>query len=287
MDVLDYLTEYGNESITKMEKRKNDPDYQSDEDGDKNNQEISVEASAGIDWGAITDPTPSTTSPAVPIEVPVNASTVDWNVDSTSGINWDITIENEGDVEPAASILETRKTTSHHSETILENSSSRKQFLFSLIELNAFFSQRLEHYTSSDISGAHINLNEMSGAPSLVVQNDNIESVTRFNEAVKGVLSKLEDKHLQNLIDMKNSKSVIERLALSIQLKLDRKIIAERTANDCRSRCEEIEVEIQHTLVKLESLKQYVKDIKNKLQTEISKIYDGRVVRIFGEIDKL
>jgi len=97
----------------------------------------------------------------------------------------------------------------------------------------------------------------------------------------------LNNERLRNLIEMKISKSVVERLAQSIQIKLDRKNIAERNATDCGCRIKDIEAEIKQIYPKLQNIKQYSQELKTKIENELSKQYNGRVVRIFGEVDKM
>jgi len=148
-----------------------------------------------------------------------------------------------------------------------------------------FFSQRLQEFSSQ--SDVHINLNQMAGAPVILHKNDNPEKTTKYAEEIKNVLHFLNNERLRNLIEMKISKSVVERLAQSIQIKLDRKNIAERNSTDCRGRIKEIEEEIKQIYPKLQNMKQYSLDLKTKIENELSKQYNGRVVRIFGEVDKM
>jgi len=285
------VRKYGNESITKMEKRKNNPNYKSEDDEDQQDGGITVEESSSggsIDWGAISSSeiSPNSVNSGVQWDTVPSQPALQWDIGSgsgSSGINWDITIENEGESDPVIQLISDNQE--KKSDTILEDSSTRKQFVFSLIELDAFFSQRLQDFSSQ--SDIHINLNQMPGAPMIIHKHDNPENLKKYSDAITTVLSFMESEHLQNLLEMKNSKSVVERLAQSIQIKLDRKIIAERNASDCQCRSEEINAEIKLTYPKLEVVKQYSQQLKSKIENELSKQYSGRVVRIFGEIDKM
>jgi len=210
LDVLEYVRKYGNESITKMEKRKNNPNYKSEDDEDQQDGGFTVEESSSggsIDWGAISssEKSPNSVNSGVQWDTVPSQPALQWDIGSgsgSSGINWDITIENEGESEPVIQLISDNQE--KKSDTILEDSSTRKQFVFSLIELDAFFSQRLQDFSSQ--SDIHINLNQMPGAPTIIHKHDNPENLKKYSDAIKDVLSFMESEHLQNLLEMKNSK---------------------------------------------------------------------------------
>uniref|UniRef100_A0A6B2L1J7 Uncharacterized protein n=1 Tax=Arcella intermedia TaxID=1963864 RepID=A0A6B2L1J7_9EUKA len=284
-DVLDHIIQYGNEGVDKIQKRK-DPNYNSEDDQEEENVGITVEDTGAesnkIDWGAITLDDAGSTQPEIKVEE--QSPAISWDLGATSSINWDITIENEGETDPVLQLIPEKKEKSQK-ENILENAETRRMFVFCLTELRAFFNQRILEISSR--SDTHINLNELDGAPAIIFKNDNLESLKKYFQALEGVINYLEEDRLQNLIEMKNSKNVVGRIAQSIQIKMDHKNVALRNASECKSRAKDIESEIQETHPKLTQIKQYSQQLKKLLEQEISAQHNGRKVRIFGEIDRL
>jgi hypothetical protein len=84
-----------------------------------------------------------------------------------------------------------------------------------------------------------------------------------------------------------NSISFVDRLVQSLQVKLDKKFISERNADECAARCVELEREIQASYPKLVELKQYTIFLKKQLEVYLSEHFQGRPVHIQGDINKL
>lgn len=167
----------------------------------------------------------------------------------------------------------------------MSTASLRRKFVDALLELEAFYSQKEVEFSQE--STTQINFNQMAGAPTFLFQNDNSVSVGNYLRAIKEILQTLQGSRVQNLLEMKNSKSFVGRLANSIQIKLDRKNIALANASECRRRAATNEKEYKETLPIITKLKEDTLVLKKHLEAAISKLYNGRPVTIYGEIERL
>lgn len=70
-------------------------------------------------------------------------------------------------------------------------------------------------------------------------------------------------------------------------MKLDKKFISERNADEYAARYVELEKEIQLNLPKLAELKKYTAFLKKQLEASMFEHFKGRPVTITGEVNKM
>lgn len=196
---------------------------------------------------------------------------------------WKIEVEGGG-AETEATITEISTT----EETILSHVESRNQVLNELLELEAFYQQRI-HETTIPISSSLSNLVVPLSTSTVFARDASNQLVTteRLNEyllSVQAVIYTLQDKKVQEILMVRSSAQYHRRLTNSLQNILD-------IANRFRTRLDQLETKrnelttllLKEMTPKLDTHLKYVRELVVFIEKELESMYPGRVVKIFGD----
>ncbi|XP_067933498.1 CDK5 regulatory subunit-associated protein 3-like [Watersipora subatra] len=233
------------------------------------------EAADEIDWGAIDFDEPSETTKASidigeDITIEVNDAgnaelTIDWEDNSQS-----VNIEEDGVAKGKDAL------------TILDNPTTRFQFMDELMELENFLRQRLQEMTSgTDV----IVMSLLQSAPISLQISDT--ELTALLASVSALTAELTSSKMQQLMSIRNSPRYVERVTEEITKVLDH---AEKMAASARlmviKRKESFDEEIE-TEPKIAIVKEKTMELKKELEKDIATKYKGRIVNIMGEINSM
>ncbi|KAL6053156.1 CDK5 regulatory subunit-associated protein 3 [Balamuthia mandrillaris] len=206
-------------------------------------------------------------------------------------INWDISIESEGSVEPTPDSnlpLEdhvpsssSQQETASRQETILENTKLRLSFLDDLHELRAFLQQRL----AEGKGGGDFNtMNEIAmSAPAAIRQHDEF-SLSGLLKKVDEIMDGMNRSRLRHIIDIKNSKRYADRLASSIGQNMILANTLAASAVDLQRKKQELQDSISQTYPRIAAVSALIASLKKEVEASLSKLYSGRTVRLIGDI---
>eukprot|EP01130_Rhizamoeba_saxonica_P002833 TRINITY_DN1265_c0_g1_i4.p2 TRINITY_DN1265_c0_g1~~TRINITY_DN1265_c0_g1_i4.p2 ORF type:complete len:547 (-),score=129.62 TRINITY_DN1265_c0_g1_i4:2349-3989(-) len=297
LEYLEHIINYKNEPLYRVEKRKADPNYEeSDEETDfpdalleENGQQITVNWDINIEEPVQPDLVNDVIDWGISLE---SAEGVQGNVSDTPTINWDITIEDEGDSVPeinwnidVESETSTQQEQTLQKQTILENHESRKSVLYSLFEIRDFLTVREQSLNNENVM--MVTLGQIANAPEHVKKSDNNSQVEKYLNSVKGVIDRLESEEVVRLLEIKFSERYLDRLTQSVEAYMNQANRMDMARISQESRMRDAQHFMETEYPKYRSIRQETINLKGFLEKEISKLYSGRPVTIIGQISQL
>lgn len=224
-------------------------------------REVNLDAEGDIDWGD-----------GVIEEVPAEE------------IDYDISLEESGIVVEAAG-HEGGTATGSEAYTILDNPSTRNDFINQLFEIEAFHKLRLYELKGDDSKNL-LNFSQMQETPA-ILQLSTVESTQSMLDNVQVLISEMLDSKVQHLHNIKHSPRYVDVLASSLKQKLslvDKMLALQKTVQ--RKREEAIE-QANALRPHLQLIIQRTKELQAQIEQDISKRYKKRVVHLTGGINAL
>ena len=232
------------------------------------------------------------------------ASATDTNAGEAAEIDWSSMLEVEASANPSdqqtdakdsgaeidwSSMLEVgdsgegEAANSGEDEILLLAAETRRTVMDELMELLAFFKHRI-HEMSEDRPGAQSVSTQRT--PS-IISLANVDGMRGHEAAVKNIFSMMNDTETKQLLAIHTGGGGFDRIVNSLQSedlhiskmqKLKDKLLAERN---------ELSPKIRDQRNCLSSIKLRTKELKTMVEETLSKQYDGRAVKIVGEINTL
>ncbi|XP_076625123.1 CDK5 regulatory subunit-associated protein 3 isoform X1 [Colletes latitarsis] len=218
--------------------------------------------------------------------VPENIDWGDENVEEVvpENIDYNISLEESGIVVEAAG-HDGGIANDTEAYTILDNPSTRTDFIDQLYELEAFFTFRLRELKSDD-SVNFLSFNQLQLSSS-ILQHSTSESTQNMLDNVKVILSEILDTKVQLLHHIKHSKRHVNGIVDSIKENLcliDKMVVLQRTMRRKREKTAE-EANALRPLLQL--VIQRTKELQAEIEQDISKKYKNRIVHLTGGISTL
>ncbi|KZC07753.1 CDK5 regulatory subunit-associated protein 3, partial [Dufourea novaeangliae] len=214
---------------------------------------------------------------------------IDWgdgNVveDAPGDIDYNISLEESGIVVEAAG-HEGGVATGTEAYTILDNPTTRSDFINQLFELESFLKLRLYEFKVDD-SMNFLSFSQLQDSSS-VLQYSTLENTQNMLDNVEVVLSEILDKKVQHLHNIKHSPRYVDVLAASLKQKLS--LIDKMTAlqNTMKQKKKDAAEEADSLGPLLQCIIQRTKELQTQIEQDISKKYKNRVVRLTGGISTL
>ncbi|XP_068756812.1 CDK5 regulatory subunit-associated protein 3-like isoform X8 [Montipora capricornis] len=168
-------------------------------------------------------------------------------------------------------------------DLVMDATWTRNLLIDELLELQGFLRHRLlEMKSDFDVLSA----DQFQSAPQLI-QMQSADSIKAMETAVTDVLTTLTSMKMQNLFLLKTSPRYLDRLADSLQQKLnvsEKMVSSSKTMAEKRQFAAKEQMELEP---KLEVIKSKTKELQRKIAEEISKKYKNRPVNIMGEINNI
>ncbi|XP_076294853.1 CDK5 regulatory subunit-associated protein 3 [Lasioglossum baleicum] len=214
---------------------------------------------------------------------------IDWgegNVEEVAleDIDFNVSLEESGIVVEAAG-HEGGVASGSEAYTVLDNTSTRSDFMNQLFELEAFLKLRLYELKVDD----RVNFLSFSQFhdSSSVLQYSNLENTQNMLDNVQVVLSQMLDTKVQHLHNIKHSARYMDVLATTLKQKLSLvdKMIALQNAMKQKKKDAAREVESLQPL--LQCIIQRTKELQTQIEQDISKKYKNRIVHLTGGISTL
>ena len=213
---------------------------------------------------------------------------IDWgdgNIEeiAPADIDYNVSLEESGIVVEAAG-HEGGNATGTEAYTILDNPTTRSDFINDLFELEAFLKLRLYEFKGNDTVN-FLSFSQLQD--SSVLQHSTLENSQDMLDNVQVILSEILDTKVQHLHNIKHSARYVDVLASSLKQKLnliDKMIALQRTVREKRDTATE-ETDALRPLLQL--LVQKTKELQAQIEQDISMRYKNRVVRLTGGISAL
>jgi len=220
-------------------------------------------AEGAIDWGGVVDDS----EPSV----------------SADAIDFDISLEESGIVVEAVG-NDGGNASGSQALTILDNPETRNDFIDQLMELEAFLKLRLYEFKSDKDT----NLLSMSNMQeSSFLQMATLDSTQSMLDNVQIILSEMLDSKVQHLHNIKHSPRYLDVLASNLKQKqkLIKKMESlQQTTQKKQEETRQQAVSLQPTL---KLIIQKTKELQAEIESDISKRYKNRKVRLTGGIHTL
>ncbi|XP_012260611.2 CDK5 regulatory subunit-associated protein 3 [Athalia rosae] len=240
--------------------------------GDESRQEIDfgqLDDEAGINLGAEGD--------------------IDWgNIEVADGtaeeIDFNISLEESGIVVESAGV-DGGVANGAEALTILDNPSTRNEFIDQLLELEAFLKLRLYEFQSVGKNNL-LSMSQMQQAPP-VLQLATVDSTRSMLDNVQILLTEILDSRVQHLHNMKHSPRYVDLLAANMKqkLKVTEKMVAnQKLVNQRREEARNQALALQPTL---KVIIQRTKELQAEIERDISKKYKNRIVHLTGGVNAL
>jgi hypothetical protein len=249
-----------------------------------------------IDWGDMAAGGEETVSTNVPTE----------GEDATH-INWDISIESEGAQSEAgsqeapitidwsaaedvldASALDIALVDSGnqlavspplHKELMLENPRTRNNFITDLMELQAFLKQRLiELESKEDFS----TVNQMQMSAPEIIHRQTPASLQEYLKSIGNILSALNSPRLTQILEIKNSKRYVNRLAFSVNKSVMMANTLRAAIAQSQAKKASLQESIKQTILQVEKLNRDGLTLKKNMEQSLSALFNNRKVNIVG-----
>lgn len=244
----------------------------------------------GIDWSALMSVSGAGTD--------VNTNSTDDNTATTS-INWD-TDDTANDDALAQAMADLNNASSSSSSSSNNNSqlstdspcaslflseAFRHSFLTDLLELESFLTERLADLEQAEEVSQAAFTSSPNLPKSLTIQSP--EKIKAFLSSIASVLSAMRDNHLQQQLSILSSDRYVDRCVENVfQLRFSAER-QERTVIELEQRRNELQKQTQKAQKEFKDIQSKMKLIKKDLETEISKLIQGRKVIIMGEINQM
>ncbi|XP_033332884.1 CDK5 regulatory subunit-associated protein 3 [Megalopta genalis] len=232
-----------------------------------------IDLNADIDWGG-------------DINLQDGAE-IDWGegnaeVDAPAdGIDFNISLEESGIVVEAAG-LEGGVASGTEAYTVLDNPSTRSDFINQLYELEAFLILRLHELKADD----GVNFLSFSQIHDSILQYSNVKNTQNMLESVEAVLSQMLNPVVQHLHNIKHSPSYIDKFSTTLKHKqslVDKMIAMQHTMKQKRQTAAKEVAALQPLL---QCIIQRTKELQEKIEQDISKKYKNRDVQLTGILNQ-
>ncbi|CAL7938675.1 unnamed protein product [Xylocopa violacea] len=223
--------------------------------------EVQLEAGGEIDWG---DGNAEEVAPA--------------------DIDYNISLEESGIVVEAAG-HEGGTATGTEAYTILDNPTTRNDFINQLFELEAFLKLRLYEF-KGDNSVNFLSFSQLEDSSS-ILQHSTLENTQNMLDNIQVILSEILDTKVQHLHNIKHSVRYVDILTSTLKQKLslvEKMAALQKTVREKRESAAE---EINTIRPLLQLLIQRTKELQVEIEKDISKKYKNRVVHLTGGISIL
>lgn len=214
---------------------------------------------------------------------------IDWgNIESADGtaeeIDFNISLEESGIVVEAAGI-DGGIATGNEALTILDNPSSRNEFIDQLLELEAFLKLRLYEY-QGDSRNNLLSMSQMQQA-SPILQLATADSTRSMLDHVQILLTEILDSRVQHLHNIKHSPRYVDLLAATLRQKLtvaEKMVALQKLVSQRR---DEARNQASALLPTLKVIIQRTKELQAEIELDISKKYKNRIVHLTGGVNTL
>lgn len=181
---------------------------------------------------------------------------------------------------PQANLLPTTQLLFQEAAKVdLADTKTRQAFLSDLMELSSFFEQRVEDLASSPVK-------TLVGAPA-ALQVQSQSTFEGYVESTHSAIAELKSPKLQQLIMLNQSERYVERTVLQVEQSLKHSKRLATTAKEYEEKREKLLTSSRDNKKKLAEIIKVTKELKGLTEGEISKMYNGRKVNLFGDIASL
>eukprot|EP00178_Gracilaria_changii_P027833 TRINITY_DN91_c0_g1_i1.p2 TRINITY_DN91_c0_g1~~TRINITY_DN91_c0_g1_i1.p2 ORF type:complete len:570 (-),score=129.28 TRINITY_DN91_c0_g1_i1:5599-7308(-) len=175
---------------------------------------------------------------------------------------------------------------SEQQQVTLCDAQFREKYLNDLIELQAFLAQRrteLNRIANSDMAMAL----QQSSLASTEINSVDVDAVDDMCATVDDAVEAINSAETRKLVALQSSEKLLERTAKGV---LEKKHTAERTRGAIdvlRAQRTAAAVELKEEMASMERVAEQTRRIKKETEEALSKLYNGRVVNIVGDINIL
>ncbi|XP_046493249.1 CDK5 regulatory subunit-associated protein 3 [Neodiprion pinetum] len=214
---------------------------------------------------------------------------IDWgNIESVDGtaeeIDFNISLEESGIVVEAAG-LDGGIATGTEALTVLDNPSTRNDFIDQLLELESFLKLRLYEFQGDNRNNV-LSMSQMQQA-SPILQLATPDSTKSMLDHVQVLITEVLDSRVQHLHNIKHSPRYVDLLAASLRQKLK---MAEKMVSLQKLTSQRREDIINQALALQPMLKMVIrrtKELQTEIEQDISKKYKNRIVHLTGGVNNL
>ncbi|XP_043464206.1 CDK5 regulatory subunit-associated protein 3 [Leptopilina heterotoma] len=222
--------------------------------------DVNLAAEGDIDWGDVN------------VEQ-IGEGEIDYNISLESGI----VVEADGHDGGVA--------TGKEALTVLDNPSTRNEFIDQLFELEAFLKLRLYEF-KSDNNKNLLTMSQMQEASS-ILQLATLDSTQNMLDNLQIILTEMLDSRIQHLYNIKHSPRYVDTLTATLKQKLTMVEKMKSLQTTMQKKKDETRQQIVDIQPMLKLVVQRTKELQNKIEEDISKKYKNRSVYLTGGVNTL
>ncbi|KYN03614.1 CDK5RAP3-like protein [Cyphomyrmex costatus] len=214
---------------------------------------------------------------------------IDWGDEGaeqsvTEEIHSNISLEESGIVVETVG-HEGGVATGSEAYTILDNLTTRSEFINQLFELEAFMKLRLYEFKGDDRNNL-LSFNQMEDAPP-ILQLSTIETTQNMLDNVQVILSEILHDNVQHLHNIKHYPKYVDMVIVTLKQKLnliDRMVTQQKSV---LQKQEDTQNQIDKLRPLLKLIIQRTKELQTEIEQDISKKYKNRTVYLTGGVNML